>query len=149
MRNAVPKKLKQAAKRWKYPQFMEFFAKRPLRKVFIFVDNDITRKGCIDFLKPLVPHETPRSACKFCPFHDDSEWDRQKREDPEAWLESVGIDHALRVPGNVVNRNLDQPLFLHRSCVPLDLVKLNPEAKPEKAQLSMNFNSECLGVCGI
>ena len=149
MRNAVPKKLKKLAKRWHYPQFVEYFRNRVLRKVFIFVDNDITRKGCIEFLAPLVPHKTPRSACKFCPFHDDFEWDQQKREDPEAFAESVALDYALRAPGNVVNRNLDQPLYLHRSCVPLDLVQLNPEPREVKAQLAMNFNSECLGVCGI
>lgn len=141
--------LKELHGRWRYPQFKEFFANRPLRKVFLFVDNDITRKGCVDFLKPLVPHETPRSACKFCPFHDDNEWDRQKREDPSAWAESVAIDYALRVPGNVVNRNLNQPLFLHRSCKPLDLVQLDPQPNQAKAQLAMNFNSECLGVCGV
>ena len=126
-------------------------APRPkyLKVHFPLIDNFMTRANCLSYLADKVPHETPRSACTFCPFHNDFEWDRQKREDPEAWAESVALDHALRVPGNVFNRNLDQQLFLHRSCVPLDLVQLDTRPDPRKAQLAMNFAAECMGVCGV
>ena len=127
-----------AAKRAKY-----------YRVHFPLIDNFMTRTNCITYLADKVPHETPRSACVFCPFHSDYEWDRQKREDPESWAESVRIDHALRVPGNVVNRNLNQALFLHRSCVPLDLVQLDTSPDARKAQLAINFSAECMGVCGV
>ena len=116
---------------------------------FPLIDNFMTRTNCISYLADKVPHETPRSACVFCPFHSDYEWDRQKREDPESWAESVALDHALRVTGNVVNRHLDQQLFLHRSCVPLDLVQLDTRPDQRKAQLAINFSAECMGVCGI
>lgn len=109
----------------------------------------MTRANCLTYLADKVPHETPRSACEYCPFHSDFEWDRQKREDPEAWLRSVALDHMLRIPGNVVNRNLDQQLFLHRSCVPLDLVQLDTRPDPRKAQIAINFSAECMGVCGV
>ncbi len=118
------------------------------KPVFPLIENFMTRANCLTYLHNKVPHETPRSACEYCPFHSDYEWDRQKREDPEAWARSVALDHMLRVPGNVVNRNLDQQLFLHRSCVPLDLVQLDTRPDPRKAQLAINFSAECLGICG-
>ena len=126
-------------------------AKRPkyLKVNFPLIDNFMTRANCLTYLADKVPHETPRSACVFCPFHSDYEWDRQKREDPEAWGQSVALDRALRIPGNVLHRQLDQQLFLHRSCVPLDLVQLDTKPDPRKAQLSINFSSECMGVCGV
>lgn len=116
---------------------------------FPLIEHFMTRANCLRYLADKVPHETPRSACVYCPFHNDFEWDRMKREDPEGWTRAVEIDHALRIPGNVVNRQLDQPLFLHRSCKPLDLVELDTRPDPRKAQLSINFSSECLGVCGV
>ncbi len=119
-----------------------------LKVSFPLLDAFMTRANCLTYLADKVPHETPRSACVYCPFHSDHEWDRQRREDPEAWARSVEIDKALRIKGNVVNRKLDQELFLHRSCVPLDLVQLDTKPDPRKAQLAINFSSECLGVCG-
>lgn len=116
---------------------------------FPLIENFMTRPNCITYLADKVPHETPRSACKECPFHDDHEWDRMRREDPESFAEAVQIDRALRIPGNVVNRNMDQQLFLHRSCVPLEFVQLDTRTNPRAAQLSMNFSAECMGVCGV
>lgn len=116
---------------------------------FPLIENFMTRANCITYLADKVPHETPRSACVFCPFHSDFEWDRQKREDPEAWAQSVALDRSLRVAGNVLNRNLNQKLFLHRSCVPLDLVQLDTRPDPRKAQIAINFSAECFGVCGV
>jgi hypothetical protein len=120
-----------------------------LKVHFPLIDLFMSRANCLTYLADKVPHETPRSACTFCPFHSDYEWDLQKRTDPEAWAESVELDRALRVPGNVVNRKLDQQLFLHRSCVSLDLVQLDTRPDPRKAQLAINFSAECLGVCGV
>ncbi len=161
MRNALPKgksdkakALRMSAKRWGYAEFKAFFAGRNWRFEFPLVDHGVTRTHCVDFLKPRVPHTTPRSACVECPFHDDVEWDRLRREDAIGFARAVLIDHALRTPGNIVNRNMDQPMFLHRSCKPLDQVIFNIEpAKGNKAQYQLfgpsKFANECLGVCGI
>jgi hypothetical protein len=116
---------------------------------FPLIEMFVTRPNCLTYLHDKVPHATPRSACVFCPFHSDYEWDLQKREDPEAWAESVALDAALRVSGNVVNRNVEQGLYLHRSCVPLGLVQFDVRPDPRKAQIALNFAAECLGVCGV
>jgi hypothetical protein len=153
MRNAVPKKLKPESRRWGYAELKQFFSKRNWRFEFPLVDHGVTRADCREYLKPLVPHETPRSACTFCPFHDDVEWDRLKREDPIGWNRAIAVDNALRIPGNIINRNMDQQMFLHRSCKPLELVQLDPKPKEVSKQGMLfgrsEFVNECLGVCGI
>ena len=116
---------------------------------FPLIDRFMTRANCLDYLADKVPHETPRSACTFCPYHSDYEWDRLKREDPAGWDRAVEIDHALRAEGSVSKRGLDGILHLHRSCVPLELVQLDTRPDPRKAQLSINFAAECMGVCGV
>jgi hypothetical protein len=117
---------------------------------FPLIERFMTRANCIDWLfRYGVPHETPRSACTFCPYHTDHEWDRIKREDPEGWARAVAIDHALRGGKAIAKRGLTGDLYLHRSCRPLDLVQLNTKLDPRKAQLSINFSVECEGMCGV
>lgn len=116
---------------------------------FPLLDAFMTRANCLEYLADKVPHETPRSACVFCPFHSDYEWDRIKREDPEGWARAVHIDTALRTPGRSATHKMRQKLYLHRSCKPLELVQLDTRIDPRKSQLSINFTAECMGVCGV
>jgi hypothetical protein len=117
------------------------------------IEHHMTRKDCLDWLRERgnVPHEVPRSACVFCPFHDDAEWMRVKSV-PEDWARAVEVDEALRVEGNVVNRNMDVKMYVHRSCQPLVNISFSP--KPEDKQDSFgfwrsSFTRECMGVCGV
>lgn len=117
MRNKVPKALKKDAERWPYARLVEFFSDKQWAFRFPLVDTDTTRSKCAARNKVRVPHETPRSACVYCPYHDDAEWLRIKAV-PEDWAAALDVDRALRIPGNVVNRSMDKPLYLHRSCQP-------------------------------
>lgn len=121
-----------------------------IKRCFPLIDALITRSQCKTYLADKVPHETPRSACTFCPYHDDYEWHRLKREDRMGWARAVEIDTALRTAGAVANRQMDQVMFLHRSCKPLDLVQLDPKPPQSRmVQLPMNFAGECEGMCGL
>jgi hypothetical protein len=123
---------------------------RYLTRRFYLIEQNITRSGCVDYNSDKVPHETPRSACTFCPYHNDYEWNLQKTQEPVEFAHSVAVDESLRQSGNVVNRNMDQPMYLHRSCKSLDLVRFDPTPpKARAAQLAMNFTTECEGVCGV
>lgn len=102
-----------------------------------------TRQKCVEYLRTVVPHEVPRSSCVFCPFHRNSEWVWLRDHDPLGWARAVEIDHALRVPGNVVNRNMDAEMFVHRQCVPLDQAVID---EPESTQLEMQYEG-CTGGC--
>lgn len=122
-------------------------------------ENQVTRAHCRIDLTAIVPHRVPRSACVECPFHDDDEWQRIK-EVPLDWQRAVRCDESLRVPGNIVNRNMDAKMYLHRSCQPLvqiDFAALREEKeaamdereKMLSRQQTFNFSEECLGMCGV
>ena len=102
-----------------------------------------TRADCRAFLADKVPHRVPRSACVFCPFHDNEEWQRIKERNGRDWKRAVEIDRALRIPGNVVNRKLNQQLFLHRACVPLDQIDFTKDRNGDRSMAG-----ECQGMCG-
>lgn len=116
---------------------------------FPLIDQLQTRADCLTYLADKVPHQTPRSACVFCPYHNDYEWNRQKTTAPEEFARSVEIDAALR-SGSVMQRKHDQTMYLHRSCKPLELVQFDTTPpKPRAIQLPMNFAAECEGMCGV
>lgn len=96
-----------------------------------------TRSDCIEFLRQIVPHKVPRSACVFCPYKTDAEW-RETREVPEDWALATEVDSFLR------NHPKDgKQLFVHGSLLPLTDVEFKHER-----QFTM-FNAECEGVCGV
>jgi hypothetical protein len=111
---------------------------------FPLIEMRMTRLHCIEWLEAYgLPHKVPRSACVFCPYKNNAEWRKLRDEDPEGWNRAVEIDAALRIPGRIVNRGLNQKLFIHRSCKPLDQVDLSEK------QHSLGFAVECKGMCGI
>jgi len=118
---------------------------------FPLMEMGWTRASCMEFLKDRVPHETPRSACVFCPYRSAVEWERLKTTDPEGWARAVEVDNALRVEGNVVNRGLNQKLYVHRHCIPLDMVDIVAEAAKERAKprpVDMFAASDGFETCG-
>lgn len=112
-------------------------------------DQMLTREHLRAWLERYgIPHRVPRSACVECPFHSDQEWLRMKTEDPVSFEKAAQIDDSLRIEGNVVNRNLDQKLYLHRSCRPLREVEFKPKEE-HPIQQDLNFAQlECEGMCG-
>jgi hypothetical protein len=124
--------------------------RRWLTPVFPLLDRQLTRGDCYQWLQEYgVPHQVQKSACVFCPFKSNAEWRRLRDTDPEGWSRAVQIDTALRVPGNVVNRNLDQKLYVHASCVPLERAVLGFDEDPRQYYLGLNWTAECAGMCGV
>lgn len=116
-----------------------------------------TRDVCLHYLRDRVPHQTPRSACVYCPFHSDLEWVRLRDTDPDGWQQAIKLDADMRNPTSVCTRGLKGKLYLHRSCVPLQLVDIDTGAAREqsriaagKAQLDLFEIDSCLdGYCGM
>ena len=111
---------------------------------FPLFDDDLwmSRRDCAVYLGGRVPHYVPRSACVFCPYKSDGEWKLLKENDPAGWARAVEVDAGMREPGAIRNRKLNQKLYVHRSCVPLDQVNL------EDNQPTL-FDLECEGGCGL
>lgn len=116
---------------------------------FPLLDRFMTRANCIDWLRAFgnVPHEVPRSACVYCPFHSDLEWQRLKDTGGSDWARAVEIDAALRASGSVANRDMNQTMYVHRSCKPLTQIEFKPHDNAKEMQLG--FGLECEGVCGV
>jgi len=117
---------------------------------FPLIELRMTRADCQDWLRGRVPHETPRPACVFCPFKSAEEWART-RQDPEAWSRAVEVDAGLRVPGAIAQRVMNQPIYVHRSAIPLPMVDLESEAKKERERKRLPLFEilECgEGMCG-
>lgn len=114
---------------------------------FPLLSLNMTRADCLNWLKDKVPHQVPKSACVFCPFHSDAEWLHIK-QNPEDWSRAVRIDEALRTPGTILHRSLKQAMYLHRSCEPLVQIQFNPKPSPREVQTNLNFAQECFGGCG-
>ena len=83
------------------------------------------------------------SSCIHCPYHDDEEWRRVLAMKASGERLIQNRDAALRTPGVIANRNLDQKLYLHRQCRPINEVNLNPHEK------QMGFVMEGEGGCGL
>jgi len=85
---------------------------------FPLFETNTTRGGAIQWLASKVPHETPRSACSFCPYHDKEEWRSVKASDAD-WGRACLIDDWIRTPEYMTAHKYKHEPFLHRSCVPL------------------------------
>jgi hypothetical protein len=125
-----------------------FGPKSRYRACFPFIDSMTARANCKDRLIQFgVPHEVPRSACTFCPFHTDAEWQALRDRGGADWDRAIEVDEALRGKGAVAGRHMEQVMFLHRSCRPLRDVVFQPRASGKDMQLG--FALECEGMCGV
>ncbi len=116
---------------------------------FPLIDRMMTRADCREWLTRFgVPHEVQKSACVFCPFKSNAEWRRLRDTDQAGWARAVEVDNALRIEGAVANRKLDQKLYVHRSCVPLERADLG-DPDPRQYHLGLNWTAECAGMCGV
>lgn len=112
-----------------------------LRNVYPLIDAGIDRRGCVEWLKAHGFKEPPKSACTFCPYHNEAMWRDMKLNDPTSFAQAVAIDGALRNKARFRHQQ-----FLHRSLTPLASVDFRNAA--DFGQVDA-FNNECEGMCGV
>ncbi len=103
------------------------------------------RGDCVAWMDGEGHPRAPRSACKYCPYHSDQEWARQRDEEPEEFAESVKFDRDLRAVKTQTD-NMGGIPFLHSSLVPLDQVDFRTD---EDHGQQVMFGNECEGMCGV
>ena len=123
---------------------------KPSRKVWAqniwpLVDKRITRFDCVKWLHNNKYPEPPKSACVFCPYHNDAFWYKMKTEDKVSFDAAVQWEKEYQEAYSKIDR-LDGVPFLHKSCIPLEDVYFNTD--DENGQINM-FGNECEGMCGI
>ncbi len=120
---------------------------KPARDKYILnrhplIEMKMSRQDCINWMKKNEFPLPEKSACIFCPYHNDNFWYEMKKNNRSEFNEAVEIDKFIRKG----NDKLTSELYLHRSLKPLDEVEFNK--KETDKQLDM-FNNECEGMCGV
>jgi hypothetical protein len=113
---------------------------RWIEHIWPLIDAGMTRSDCLTWMARHGYPRPPKSACSFCPYHDDAQWLDLKHNQPEAWEQAVTVDRLIR---NGV-RGTRQRLFLHESLRPLDEVEFSPVVEEGRS-----FGNECEGMCGV
>ena len=107
------------------------------------IEEHMTRLQCLEWLQEHGYNQLPsKSACTFCPYHDNATWREMKSSDPESWEDACMVDEAVR---NGV-RGTSQQLYIHRTLTPLRDADL---ADPAEGQATFSFMDECDGMCGV
>lgn len=108
------------------------------------IDLRMTRQDCLRWFSDRRLPAPPRSACVFCPYHNDQEWVRLKREEPEEFARAVAFEKDIQAAVDKVEGRADRP-FLHASRKPLAEVVFD-EKSPQG--ILNGFNNDCEGMCG-
>jgi len=106
------------------------------------VDARLTRLDCLNLLNEYGWPTPKKSACYFCPYMADSNWNDMKTNYQEIWSQAVEFDRAIRNLGGG-----EKKMFLHKSSKPLEDVDFTHGGQ---MQFETNgFNNECEGMCGV
>ena len=105
------------------------------------VDARLTRRDCLRIAAEAGLAEPKKSACVFCPFHDDKYWLNLRDNHPEEFARAVAFDVAIR---DMSKSGIKGQMFLHRSLKPLQMADFRHDG-----QVDLDFGQECGGVCGV
>ncbi len=106
------------------------------------IDLGMTRKACLEWMQQRGLPRPPRSACTYCPYHNDAEWIRLKTEEPEAFAEAIAFEDRLQTAYKGATALRSTP-YLHSSRKPLATVEFSKTSPVD------NFGNECEGMCGV
>lgn len=113
------------------------------------IELKMTRQHCLDWMKANGFKMPPRSSCVYCPFHSDSEWQRLKIEEPEAFAKAVKFERQIQ-KAKKNSDNFDSTPFLHRSCVPIDHVDFRSDFEKGQMDIFGQGHAYCEeGMCGV
>ena len=105
-----------------------------IKNTYPLIDLRMTRQDCLEWLRSNGFRIPEKSACVFCPFHDDKYWRKLKTQFPSDFQAAVDYDLKIRdfLPS--------EEIYLHRSGVALDKISFGEN------QLDL-FGNECDGFC--
>lgn len=107
------------------------------------IDAGLYRGNCVQIVMRAGLPRPRKSACVFCPYHDDAYWREMKADSPEEFEKAALYDAKIRDSSQA---GVTRPVFLHRSLKALRDVDLTVDATP---QANFGFLNECEGMCGV
>lgn len=114
-----------------------------ITNLFPLIERKMTRNDCHAWLRERGFPDPPRSACYFCPFHTNHEWQKLKDQDPEHFQKAVEFERRLK-EAYKENAMMQNEVFLHGSGKPLDEADFSWQNVKEAG-----MENECEGMCGI
>ncbi len=123
------------------PSDVKYITNRwPFLESELWGGHSIRRSDVVKWLKENGFDIPSRSACCFCPYHNDNEWRDLKNKSPEEWTKVCEFDNWIR------DKRAPHLLYLNRKLKPLmDIDLSTPE---ENGQLNL-WQDECEGMCGV
>ena len=115
------------------------------------VDARLSREDCRRwFAREYPDQELPRSACVFCPFRSNHEWEWLAIHDPDGFELSVKLDERIR-HGHPHNPIRAEAMYLHRSRRPLadTMADYRAQGKLWSEDKLDAHADECAGVCFV
>ncbi len=97
------------------------------------MDRNTIEKWFVSMALPIPP----KSSCIFCPYQSDKSYKDMKENHPFDFEAAIAIDEAIR---NSSKKGINNPIYLHRSCVPLKDIIFKDDA-PDL------WSGECSGTC--
>ena len=107
------------------------------------IDARMSRSDCLAFMERNGYPRPPRSACVYCPFKSDMEWQHLKDNAPDDFAEAVRIEKNFHDGLKKTTRFKNAEAYFHKSGQPLNQVEFVDERQPDL------FNNECEGLCGV
>ena len=104
------------------------------------IEEGMHRYHCLQWMEENEHPKPRKSACYFCPYHDDKTWQLMKDTDQDSFDLAIKMDNLIR--GGV--HKTKEKLYLHRSMQPISDV----DFEPDRDQVDM-FGNECEGMCGL
>ena len=118
------------------------------KHIWPLIDLNMSRYHCLEWMKKHNYPTPPKSACIFCPFHNDEQWNDLKENSPDEFKDAVNAE--LKMNAMLLQQNATTPMrgaiYLHKSCKPLDTIDFR--SAEDAGQISM-FDNECEGMCGV
>ncbi len=128
-------------------QRMKYSRDHWIENVFPLITAKMTRGHCFEWMADKGYPTPPRSACVFCPYHKNEEWQKLKTTMPDEFQRAVDFEKEWNrvIKLDRRGKQIKGKIFLHRECKPLD--EIDFRGAKDFGQLS--FLDECDGMCGV
>lgn len=113
-----------------------------ITNLFPLIDAGLSRADCVGVIEDAGLPVPKKSACVFCPYHEDRYWHDLKANHPDEFARAVAFDRTIR---DMTKTGIEQPVFLHRSLNPLEQIDFGHRLG---LPVVNGFNAECEGLCG-
>lgn len=126
---------KQPVEQWVGISRDEATRMKPARRSWVtnrypLIDAGITRTDCLRWMSTKGYPVPPRSACVFCPYHNNAEWLRLKTNDSKSFGAAVKFEKDYQNSLKQVSGFRGTP-FLNRSCLSLETINFLPKQNPQ------------------